>query len=311
MIPGVVASAGTGLGAILGEVWGTARQETYSAALSVADGTAPYTWSIISGALPAGLALNTSTGAITGVVPNTETLGYYTAVVEVTDVNGKSSRRTIEIGVGDMISLLHLNGTNGGTSFPDETGKSWTRSGVTTQTSVSKFGGSAADFTSGTRHLRLPNASATEFNFGTDDFTLDLWFYCTNWSGSTYNGLIAKLTGGANQGFGVLAPGGALSAGGTGWSTVGGAPAVNTWHHVALTRKAGVIRLFLNGALVASTTYANITNGTTSQVTIGRLEPSASTGQFRGYMNEVRSMRGAARWVAGFTPPASPSDYPI
>jgi hypothetical protein len=38
----------------------------FSAALVATGGTAPYTWSITSGALPAGLALNASSGAITG-----------------------------------------------------------------------------------------------------------------------------------------------------------------------------------------------------------------------------------------------------
>ena len=38
----------------------------YSQTLSATGGTSPYTWSIISGSLPAGLSLGTSTGAITG-----------------------------------------------------------------------------------------------------------------------------------------------------------------------------------------------------------------------------------------------------
>jgi len=38
----------------------------YSATLVATGGTAPYTWSLTSGTLPAGLSLNTSTGAITG-----------------------------------------------------------------------------------------------------------------------------------------------------------------------------------------------------------------------------------------------------
>jgi hypothetical protein len=38
----------------------------YSAQLTATGGTAPYSWAITSGALPAGLALNASTGAITG-----------------------------------------------------------------------------------------------------------------------------------------------------------------------------------------------------------------------------------------------------
>ncbi|MCB9384653.1 MAG: putative Ig domain-containing protein [Bryobacterales bacterium] len=38
----------------------------YNSSLSAVDGTAPFTWSISSGALPAGLSLNSSTGAVTG-----------------------------------------------------------------------------------------------------------------------------------------------------------------------------------------------------------------------------------------------------
>ncbi len=39
---------------------------TYSASLAASGGTAPYSWSLTSGNLPAGLSLNPSTGAITG-----------------------------------------------------------------------------------------------------------------------------------------------------------------------------------------------------------------------------------------------------
>ncbi|HEY1875208.1 MAG TPA: Ig domain-containing protein [Steroidobacteraceae bacterium] len=38
----------------------------YSASLAATGGIAPYTWSITSGALPAGVSLNASTGAISG-----------------------------------------------------------------------------------------------------------------------------------------------------------------------------------------------------------------------------------------------------
>ncbi len=54
----------------------------YSATLTATGGTAPYTWAITSGALPAGLSLNTATGSITG----TPTVaGVSTFTVQVTD----------------------------------------------------------------------------------------------------------------------------------------------------------------------------------------------------------------------------------
>jgi hypothetical protein len=39
---------------------------SYSATLTAAGGITPYTWAVITESLPAGLSLNTSTGAITG-----------------------------------------------------------------------------------------------------------------------------------------------------------------------------------------------------------------------------------------------------
>ena len=52
---------------------GGAVNVSYSATLTASGGTTPYTWSIASGALPTGLSLNASTGAITGTPTATGT----------------------------------------------------------------------------------------------------------------------------------------------------------------------------------------------------------------------------------------------
>ena len=57
----------------------------YSTALSAAGGTAPYTWSILSGSLPAGLTLNASTGVISGT-PTTQ--GAYAFTAQAQDATG-------------------------------------------------------------------------------------------------------------------------------------------------------------------------------------------------------------------------------
>jgi len=57
--------------------------ESYSAAIYVTGGTAPYTFSLISGGLPPGLILG-YTGFIQGT-PDNETAGYYNFTVKVTD----------------------------------------------------------------------------------------------------------------------------------------------------------------------------------------------------------------------------------
>lgn len=56
--------------------------EAYSHSMTVTGGTAPYTWTITSGALPTGLSLNGSTGAITGTPTVVGTFDYTVSVAD-------------------------------------------------------------------------------------------------------------------------------------------------------------------------------------------------------------------------------------
>src|SRR5437016_3260369 len=57
----------------------------YNQTVSASGGTAPYTFSIISGALPPGLSLNASTGAITGTPT---IIAVFTFTIQARDPNG-------------------------------------------------------------------------------------------------------------------------------------------------------------------------------------------------------------------------------
>ncbi|MFO8143888.1 MAG: Ig domain-containing protein [Dehalococcoidales bacterium] len=57
---------------------------SYSEHVQVTGGTTPYSWEIISGDLPDGLSLRTSTGIIRGT-PDDDTYGSYSFTIEVTD----------------------------------------------------------------------------------------------------------------------------------------------------------------------------------------------------------------------------------
>ena len=57
---------------------------SYSQKVNVTGGTSPYTWSIVSGSLPDGLTLKTSTGVISGT-PDDDTTGSYSFTIRVTD----------------------------------------------------------------------------------------------------------------------------------------------------------------------------------------------------------------------------------
>ena len=75
----------------------------YSATLTASGGTSPYTfWSIVSGSLPGGLTLNTSSGAISGT-PNTPT-GTFNFTVQVTDSSGGTASRSLSIVIAQPIT---------------------------------------------------------------------------------------------------------------------------------------------------------------------------------------------------------------
>jgi hypothetical protein len=66
----------------------------YSTSLVVVGGTAAYTWSISSGALPPGVTLNPSNGFISGIP---SVAGTYTFTVQVTDANSNSDSQVLNL----------------------------------------------------------------------------------------------------------------------------------------------------------------------------------------------------------------------
>lgn len=72
---------------------------TYSESLSMANGTAPFTFTVSSGSLPAGLALS-STGQITGTpIANGEVSNF---TVKATDADGQTATQALSITIGGM-----------------------------------------------------------------------------------------------------------------------------------------------------------------------------------------------------------------
>jgi hypothetical protein len=74
----------------------------YSVTLNASGGTPPYTWSIINGALPGGLILNASTGAITGI-PRASGPSSFTA--QVTDGASATATKLFTISVASSLAI--------------------------------------------------------------------------------------------------------------------------------------------------------------------------------------------------------------
>ncbi|WP_435102361.1 putative Ig domain-containing protein [Halarchaeum sp. P4] len=79
----------------------------YTQSLTTADGTAPYSWAVVDGALPAGLSLDADTGRITGTPTTT---GTYTFTVRVTDATGATTTKqyTLHVTAGLTVSTTRL-----------------------------------------------------------------------------------------------------------------------------------------------------------------------------------------------------------
>jgi hypothetical protein len=327
---GIVAHRGLLLGGaevkIGGAVHGGVNQETYSLVLTATGASGSVAWSIASGTLPAGLHLNPSTGAITGV-PN-DSNGQYTATVRAEDEDGNAAERTIVIPIGTMVSLLHMDGSNGATSITDATSRSWTRGGTATlSTANPKFGSAASLHDAAGERWTTP--SAADFDFSATPFTVRVWARPTSaTAASQFRGVVAsRYTGSVDKGNWALyqsqsggawffevptTSDGAWTAS-TGVSLPGGAPAINTYQHLAIgidgdkyifgARDGAVVRSSSPLAQVAYASDAPISVGTYGLFT-------GASNSFAGQIDEVSIVRGAWLYPQAFTVPTAASDYP-
>ncbi len=78
----------------------------YGTYISVAGGTAPYTWSVSAGTLPPGLALSGSTAATTAITGTPTTLGSSTFTLLVTDASSLTSQIQLTITVVEQTACL-------------------------------------------------------------------------------------------------------------------------------------------------------------------------------------------------------------
>lgn len=77
-----------------------------------------------------------------------------------------------------------------------------------------------------------------------------------------------------------------------------------SWHHVAVTRSGTTARMFVDGTLVANTTYAgSLTHG--NPLGVGA-QVSTATNHFRGYIAGARINKGTALYTSSFTRPTAP-----
>jgi hypothetical protein len=185
-----------------------------------------------------------------------------------------------------FLSLQYRTGENNH-RFIDEAGPKAliARNGNASQGTFSPFSpaGWSVYYAGTTDYLQV--ASTTFFNFGTGDFSFEVWGFAFSWP-NVWRMITTAQPFTINGGTNGIAQ---IDLGSGGVSTGITLP-LNTWFHFAVTRQSGTVRAFLNGVL--SYTVANATNFSTTGVAyIGGI--AGFTQSWHGYLSNMRVAVGS------------------
>ena len=174
---------------------------------------------------------------------------------------------------------------------------------TSTSTTQTKFADTAVYFDGTGDYAQI--AQSPIFNFGTSDFTIEMWIYTGNVSSK--QDILDKRSA-ANQSawflsMNLLASRVEFLSASTGWAGAlrsdTGLPS-NQWVHIAVTRDGSTFRLFQDGSQVATNTSANSIDDQDTPLIIGS---GPDTNYFNGYIENLQILKGVAKYTANFTPP--------
>jgi hypothetical protein len=194
--------------------------------------------------------------------------------------------------------------------------RSVTGYGNAAATGTAKYGTYSLAFDGSGDYLRV--AGSLDFSLP-GDFTLETWVY--------FNAASAEFAGAYGACLMATYPTG--DAGALGWQmringTASGYDTINIytgladlniaatvnlnqWHHVAVTRSGSSIRAFVDGVQAGSTVTNSDPFATTAgtDLYVGQLNAHPYLFSLNGRLDDLRITRGAARYVASFTPPTA------
>lgn len=208
--------------------------------------------------------------------------------------------------------LAHFDGADGATSTYDDKGRQIAFSSSSKiSTARSKFGGASASFTPSS-WATITNVTTADLP-GTGDFTAEMWVWVSGFNSQNPAGLLNFSSGSGlnnlviliNQSFGVVVGSGPDTVR---VQTANNVVAINSWNHIAVTRKGTTVTIWINGVQKATATVSNwnITD-TTSYLGYNY---GHGTGVLFGFMDEFRYCKGIAIYETDFAVPTAPFALP-
>jgi hypothetical protein len=287
--------------------------------------------------LPSGISL-AANGLISGTFssPPAEDTTYNFTVI-ASDAENQDASRAFSVNVttgegvlfANTVLLLHGDGTNNQNNnvFLDSSNNNFTitRNGNPTQGSFSPFSQTGwSNYFDGTGdYLATPSDAA--FNCGTDSFTLEFWFYddgtstlypnifsSTDWNtGVGGTSIRYNNQGAANKFYIAKFASNSTPNGGSGINELmrtANTYASRTWHHVAFVRNGNNFKIYVNGVSDAETTstVAIDWNLNSAGAKIGGGNWDGANSNIKGYISNLRLVKGAALYTENFTPSTTP-----
>lgn len=205
-----------------------------------------------------------------------------------------------------VIALLHLDGTNGSTTFTDVKGHTFTGAGTAAlSTATYKFGGAALNLAGAGAFISTAHADFNLLSGG--DYTVECWANLFSSPPSSYGCVVFSKdtpTGGFILRVGpTLAMEVVFPSLGVMSSPWGVPPGV--WTHLGYCRAGSTHYLFMNGAVFSTSAFNRVVDAA-SAFRVGASSNAGYEGYWLGQIDEVRVTKGVARYTSAYSTPASP-----
>ena len=186
---------------------------------------------------------------------------------------------------------------------------------ITFQDTETKWGGGSLEFPGGTSSYINFSYNANHQGILNGDFTIDCWVRYTGDSPGGQGTIMSTrpATGTTASVFSLHCQGYTepYPIAFAGWDSAGTARVVlvsptelsyGTWYHVAVTRNDNLWTLWIDGVAKATATVtASFSTNTNAKLTMG-IDPTNSTRQFIGEIEQPRLTKGACRYTESFSP---------
>jgi hypothetical protein len=161
---------------------------------------------------------------------------------------------------------------------------------------------------SATDYLVVPASQAP--NFGTGNFTVEFWLNpnstTTSWANNSLATIMdADVAAGTGTAWWAIHQSNQtiiFSSNNANILTSSSALTASVWQHVAVVRNGSTLTIYVNGTSAGSTTYATTVGGERKLF----IAVQGANRWFKGYISDLRIVKGTAVYTTNFTPPTEP-----